>query len=109
MTKPKSEHSWKRYLDLFGREWTGRHTRLGVFEPNREVAQDYWLECGLPFDGWTLDAKGEHPTLNLLLGRLRHEIKAPRRVSFHLTRSGDEDGIDVVDSEGRTTVLRFEN
>lgn len=108
MTKAGTENNWDRYLAFFAKEWSGRPTRLGVFEPNQNAADDYWLECGVPFDSWTMDTKAGHRTLHLQLGRLRHEIREPRQITFHLTIDGQEDGIDVLDSQGRKTILRFE-
>ena len=35
---------------------SGRLTGFGVFEPNTCVANDLWLECGLPLVGVNLDA-----------------------------------------------------
>ncbi len=109
MTKPGREHGWKRYLDFVGKQWLGRKTRLGIFEPDRKAMQDYWIECGLPLEGIELDESHDRPAVYVKLRTLGHEVREPVRISFHLSKSGDEDGVDILDAAGRMTVLRFES
>lgn len=109
MTKPGRAHDWKRYLDFIAEQWSGRKTRLGVFEPDRKAMQDYWIECGLPLEAIELDESRELPAIYVKLRTLGHEVREPVRITFHLSRSGDEDGVDILDAKGRTTILRFES
>ena len=83
--------------------------RLGVFEDQSDVFNDYWLAADLPFTGIDADTRGEMPTIEIMLGDFTHTVKGARKLKIHLSLEGDEDGIDVLDGEGKTTILRFEN
>jgi Family of unknown function (DUF5335) len=109
MNGQKPEHEWNKYLRFFSEQNEGRPTRLGVFEPNSGAAADYWLECGLPLVGVDLDTTGGALTLQIIAGSLTHEVKNAVKVTYQITAAGDEDGLDVLDADGRLTVLRFEN
>lgn len=108
MSTAKQEHEWSRVLQFFNEQNSQRPTRLGVFEPNRAAADDYWIECGLPFGGIDVEARSNRIDLQLIVGTLDHSVKNAVKLSWQLTAQGDEDGIDILDAEGRTTVLRFE-
>lgn len=109
MNGTKNQHNWANQLKFFSEQNTGRATRLGVFEPSSGVAADYWIECGLPLIGVDLDMHGDVLAVQIMAGSLTHEIKNAVKLSYHLTASGDEDGLDVLDRDGQMTVLRFEN
>lgn len=108
MITAKQEHEWSKVLQFFNEQNSQRPTRLGVFEPNRAAADDYWIECGLPLGGIGLEAKADRLDLQLMVGTLDHTVKNVVKLSWQMTAHGDEDGIDILDAEGRTTVLRFE-
>lgn len=108
MSTAKQEHEWSRALQFFSKENSGRPTRLGIFEPNRTAADDYWVECGLPLDGVDIEAHEGRLDLQLFLGTLDHMVRNVVKLSWQMTASGDEDGLDILDADGRTTVLRFE-
>ena len=108
MSTAKQEHEWKRALQFFSEENAQRPTRLGVFEPNRAAADDYWIECGLPLGGVDIEAHDGQLNMQLFVGTLDHAVKNVVKLSWQMTASGDEDGIDILDADGRTTVLRFE-
>lgn len=108
MNATKIQHEWTKNLKFFSEQNVGRPTRLGVFEPNSGVAADYWIECGLPLVGVDLDVRSDTPAVQIMAGSLTHEIKNAIKLSFQLTASGDEDGLDILDQSGRLTVLRFE-
>lgn len=108
MNTAKQEHEWKRALQFFSEENLQRSTRLGVFEPNRAAADDYWIECGLPFNGVDIEAHDGRLDMQLFVGTLDHNVKNVVKLSWQMTASGDEDGIDILDADGRTTILRFE-
>ena len=108
MKASTKEHEWTKYLKFFGEQNAGRLTRLGVFEKNNDVVNDYWLESGLPLLGLDVDTRAELPSVQIIFGDLTHEVNDAMRLDFHLGHTGDEDGIDISAADGRTTVLRFE-
>ncbi len=99
---------WTEQLRLFNLENRGRPTRLGVFEPTNGVLNDYWLEDGLPFEGVVIDKKGKVTKVEILLAGYEHVIDDARRFEIHFTLNGGEDGVNVVNAGGATTILRFE-
>lgn len=108
MKATTKQHEWAKYLRFFSEQNTGRLTRLGVFERNGDVVTDYWLESGLPLEGIDIDTRGERRSVQITVGNYTHEVKEAVKLVFHFSYNGDEDGIDVSDDNGRTTVLRFE-
>lgn len=85
-------------------QYQGRPTRLGIFDGGN----DYWLESGLPFSGIDVDTHGGDQTVELVLGDFTHITKKVKSVKFILSHTGEEDGFDIEDLDGKTTVLRFE-
>ena len=108
MTATRSQHEWTKHLKFFSEQNSGRPTQLGVFEPSSGAAADYWIECGQPLFGVDLDMRGDTIAVQIRAGSLTHETKNVVKLSFQLTASGEEDGLDVLDADGRLTVLRFE-
>ena len=108
MNEAKQSHEWEKYLKFFSAQNAGRMTRLGVFESHDHVVNDYWLESGLPFVGIDIDARGERPSVQVTVGHYTHDASNVVKLEFKLSLSGEEDGIDITDVEGRTTILRFE-
>lgn len=108
MNTVQQEHKWSRSLQFFSKENSKRPTRLGVFEPNLAAADDYWVECGLPLGGVDIDVNSGRLDIQLFLGTLDHTVRNVIKLSWQMTASGDEDGLDIIDADGRTTVLRFE-
>ena len=107
MTATAKMHEWTRFLRFYSEQHRGRPTRLGVFEPTGDTVTDYWLESGLPLTG--IDVSDEaKPLVQVIVGDMTHEIEGPRSLIFRFTDAGDEDGLDITDKDGRTTVLRFE-
>lgn len=104
----KHEHEWSKYLKFFTEQNIGRPTRLGVFERNGDSIADYWLECGGELLGVDMDKSADRVSIQVLIGELHHVVDEPQQVKFILSRSGEEDGFDITDADGRTTVLRFE-
>ena len=99
---------WSEFIELFYNRYRGRPTRLGVFEPDNDITNDYWIESGLPLTGLDLDTHGGLPVLRVTVGEFSHEVANALKVTFTLSASGEEDGIDILDGNGRTTVLRIE-
>jgi hypothetical protein len=110
MSAAASERNyWKDFLNYFNRANEGRRTRLGVFENPAEVVTDYWIENGLPFDGIDIESKSDNTDLYIRVGSICHTVNDVKHISMHLSRFSDEDGIDISSSDGRVTLLRFEN
>ena len=104
-----TEHEWNKYLRFFCEQNLGRPTRLGVFEEKDGVVTDYWLESGLPLAGIDIDLVRNVPTIQITVGTYTHVVNNPAKLEFQLSYDGDEDGIDIRDTDRKTTILRFEN
>ncbi|CAN5548700.1 hypothetical protein BH10ACI2_BH10ACI2_25240 [soil metagenome] len=103
------QKSWERMINFYSKENTGRSTRLGVFERERNSITDYWIEDGLELVGIDIDTKDKNPTIGISVGEMTHEVSNVVNLVFRFGISGDEDGIDLVGGDGRTTILRFED
>jgi len=103
MKAATKQHEWTKYLRFFNEQNAGRLTRLGVFERNDDVVNDYWLESGLPLSGIDLDSRGKRPSIQITVGNFTHNVSDAVKLVFH------EDGVDVVGADGQTTILRFES
>jgi hypothetical protein len=108
MNAAKKQHEWTAFFKFYSEQNGGRPTRLGVFEKQSDIYNDYWLEAGLPFSGIDVDTQAETPTVEIMLGDLTHTVNSARTLKIHFSLNGDEDGIDILDVEGKTTILRFE-
>ena len=104
MEPTAKQPQWQEFLRFFGEKNEGRPTRLGVFENGN----DYWLEDGLPLVGVDLDPGKANASVQIMLGRYTHTIRAVSRVTFHLSSDGNSDGVDVTDADGKVAMLRFE-
>lgn len=105
----KTHTDWTEFLKFYTAQNAGRRTRLGVFELNHDVVNDFWLENGLPLV--TLSAENTDDgrrDARIVLGEMAHEIKDAIKLVVHFTSSGYEDGIDIHDRQNRVTLLRFE-
>jgi hypothetical protein len=100
------ELAWTRYLRFYGEQNQGRRTRLGVFDDGN----DFWIEDGLPLTGIDFDTGDGGLTTQLMLGEsLTHTIPKTRTVRITFSLSEMNDGLDITDAEGKTTILRFED
>jgi Family of unknown function (DUF5335) len=104
MNAATQQHNWTQFLKFYNEQNKGRATRLGVFENEN----DYWLENGLPLVGIDVDTRGERSAIEIMLGNFTHTIRDARNIKILLSFDGSEDGLDITDCEGRTTILRFE-
>ena len=102
------QNDWAKHLNFFAEQNAGRQTRLGVFAPDRGSLTDYWLENGLPLRSVGIDHRGETNSIEIRVGSLTHQVKDVATFSFRFSISGDEDGLDITDRNGKTTILRFE-
>ena len=117
MNTAMKQNNWSRFLSLFGEQNRFRPTRIAVYEGAPDAMTDYWLEDGLPLMGIDLDTHGENgPTVEIMLGdstrsdsrHLTHVVQGARFVKIVLSASGEADGLEIDDAEGKTTVLQFE-
>lgn len=111
------QHNWARFISLFGEQNRLRPTRVGVFEGPPGSMNDLWLEDGVPLMGIDIDAHGpDAPDIEIMLGdkgkpgagHMTHVVKGARFVKIVLSATGDGDGLEIEDRDGRTTILRFE-
>lgn len=108
MNAATKQYNWASFLKFYSDQNEGRLTRLGVFEHQSDIFNDYWLEAGLPFIGIDIDSHVETPTIEIMLGGFSHTVKDVRELKAHFSFEGDEDGLDINGSDGNTTILRFE-
>ena len=108
MTAATRKHEWSDFLRFYTQQHKGRRTRLGLFEHQPDGFTDYWLENGLPLEGVDIDTHDEKATVEIMLDGFEHPVRDVRSLKAHFSFNGDEDGLDITDSEGNTTILRFE-
>jgi hypothetical protein len=108
MKRVIEQSNWTDFLKRYSEENEGKPTRLGVFEPNNGSSIDYWIEDGLPLLGLdTYNEKGKR-RIEILFENYTHAIDhAAELVCVESTE--DDRGLNISDSNGRTTQLRFEN
>jgi hypothetical protein len=99
---------WASLLRIFLAANEGRATRVGVFEHEFRGVTDYWIESGLPLSGLDLETTAGDVRLTITLGNLRREVNKVSNISLRLSRTAEEEGLDVIDMSGSTTILRFE-
>ena len=109
MDAAKKQHAWTDFLKFYAEQNDGRLTRLGVFENEGGVVNDYWIEDGLPLTGISIEAHGHLPTVEIMLGNYTHTVKNARNLKINFGLEETESGFDITDAQGRTTILRFEN
>lgn len=95
-------------LEIVNKRYSGTATRIGVFEAGSSGVTDYWIENGLPLSQFELERLDGRISLRIVAGRYSHQISDPIRVSFHTTLRGEDNGVDIADSAGRTLVVRFD-
>jgi Family of unknown function (DUF5335) len=108
MNSAKTQHCWESFLKFYSEQNKGRKTRLGVFEREADVVTDYWIEDGLELVGVDIDPDGELPTVEVLLEGYSHSIVGVRSLNVHYSHTAEDDGLDIADANGKTTILRFE-
>ena len=79
------------------------------FEREGNVVTDYWIEDGLPLLGIDIEPADGLPAIEVLLEGYSHSIDAARSLHVHFSHDAEEDGLDITDDHGKTTILRFEN
>jgi hypothetical protein len=102
------QRDWNSRVSAFNLENAGRPTRLGVFERSDGSVNDYWLENGLALRGVTFDERNDRVSAEILLDGFTHVVENAQRIELVYGSNGIDDGLNVIDSEGRTSVLRFD-
>lgn len=101
------KQDWHAFLGDFSRRNAGRPTRLGVFSPSCGNIADYWLEDGLPLVGADASIRPDMCDIELMFGGFTHSIGNVSRLD-NIENGPSEEGLDITDRDGTTTVLRFE-
>ena len=107
MNTKQMQHRWRAQLTIFSEENLGRPTRLGVFEPATEGMMDYWLENGLALREVVFEEHKGAKSIEIILDGFTHTIRQVKRLEL-LFGEEAEDGLNVIDVNGRTSILRFE-
>ena len=102
--QPAQAATWVEFLRLYSEKNKERKTRLGVFEGS----DDYWIESDLPLTAIDIDPRSDGPGVTIILGNYTHAVRNARSLAFRFSFEGDEDGVDILDGEGKATILRFE-
>ena len=108
MNEEINETSWPTFLREYSHRNHGRPTRLGVFGISNGVANDYWIHDGVPVVALDAYSKNGKTTVDIFFDNYTHSIDAAAKV-VHVEDNGKDDGLDIMDAEGKTTVLRFES
>jgi hypothetical protein len=98
-------NNWHRFLKFYCAENIMRPTRLGVFEDGN----DLWIEDGLVLQGIDLDLRNPTPTVEIMLDGYSHTINDVREMKVSFSTIANNDGLDFIELNGTTTILRFEN
>lgn len=117
MNATTTQHNLEPFLKLFSKQNNLRPTRIGVFKGEPGAMTDYWLEDGLPLAGISADSNDENLSIEIMLGdpmnaarlHLTHSIDNVSLVKIIASADGKEDGLEIKDTEHKTTILRFEN
>jgi hypothetical protein len=118
MTKTARRVFWSECLDSFVRRHHQEATRLGVFERQHGKITDFWLEDGMILTGVSAETDSDGAvSAEIMLetprgtdnGHFTHSVRDVRSLRIILTPNGESDGLEIEDSNGATTILRFEN
>lgn len=106
------KHHWTKLLQFYGEQNKGRPTRVGILDGSN----DLWLEDGLPLAGIDVDARGDVLTVEIILGdevegsrHFAHAVKNAQKLNMHLSPNKGGEGLDIMDADGGTLILRFED
>jgi hypothetical protein len=100
--------NWKSFLRRYSDQNEGKPTRLGIMDIKDDVANDYWLEDGLPLIGLDVYPDKGKTRVDIIFDDFTHSIDAATTL-VHVNGEHRDYGLDVTDAEGKTAVLRFEN
>ena len=106
--KVETGNECERFLRFYTEMFVGRPTRLGVLETAKGTTIDYWIEDGLPLVGIDLSIEKDRPSIQIMVGDLSHCISDAKNLTAYFPADATENGLDIVDAKGNTTILRFE-
>jgi hypothetical protein len=99
---------WADFLKNYSARNKGRPTRLGVFEQTDDIMNDYWIEDGLPLVAVDSYPDNGDTNVEILFDKYTHAIDGAAKL-VSIVGEGNDQGLDISDAEGKTTVMRFEN
>lgn len=102
------DNEWSKFLASYSESYSGRPTRLGIFNVQEGFANEYWLEDGLPLIEVSLSKRSGRPEIDIMLERYTHSIEDPIEL-LHVDQGRSDTGIDIKGKDGAVTVLRVEN
>ncbi len=114
MSTEINHDQWTTFFDEFSKRNHSRPTRIEVF--GEMGAQE--AERHLPLNGVSVDENGSSaPRIEILLGgdspgdmqHLTHVVTRASSVFLKAGADGNDEALEVVDSDGAKTLLRFES
>ena len=99
---------WADFLKNYSERNKGRPTRLGVFEPSGDIINDYWIEDDLPLVAVDTYPDNGDTNVEILFDKYTHAIDGAAKL-VSVGAEGKDEGLDISDAKGKTTVMRFEN
>jgi hypothetical protein len=108
MNRVITEENWIPFLKKYNSRNQKRPTRLGVFEMSSGNANDFWIEDGMPLIAVDAYEDRGRTRVDLLFKDYAHPIEDVTRI-VDIENYGQDQGLDIADRSGRTTVLRFED
>ena len=108
-TREITRNEWTSFFDVFSKQHDGWIASLEVL--GDEVgAQAEAVE--LPFEGISVNDKGEPQSLVINLGRsaedhISHTVQRPQHVWLRQTEEGANDSLEIVEEGNQKTLLRF--
>ncbi len=108
MTELINETSWAGFLKDYTARHKGRPTRLGIIESRNGVVNDYWLEDGLPLVALDAYLNKGIKRVDIVLDKFTHAVEGASSL-ITVNRDDVEEGLNILDEEGKATILRFEN
>ena len=103
------KEDWGKFFDNLSKRRYEWMTEVEVLSPD---TGDQILSNGLPFNGITVEAVGEHTLIGISLGQTKtnhqtHSIKDPTRVAFLADDGAHNDVVDIEEADGTKTLIRF--
>ena len=102
------QSNWKSFLQEFAAHNEGKPTRLGVMEMHDDVANDYWIEGGLPLIGLDVYPDNGNFRVDIIFDNFTHSIEGATKL-VEIKSDNANSGLDVLDAEGKTAILRFDD
>lgn len=99
---------WSQFLKDYTRRNEGRRTRVGVIQMKGDVADDLWLEDGLPLIAVDVYPNRGQTRIDVVCGSYSHAVEDVERLIV-VDGDADNEGLDILDTDGKMTIMRFEN